>query len=85
MFARIRQLPEDKARQKLSQLEPLRRAVSGFTEWSCEDSGYRLKECFLNFESKSIFNSGLIIRQLAPDRWEVEIVLTTPLPTSAIT
>lgn len=71
MFARLRRHPEDK-NKPLNIFETIKKELTHFCNWSERQEGsYRLKETFLNFENKSIFNAGIVTRELNNDRWEV--------------
>lgn len=53
--------------------------------WSIHDKNWAVKEEFLNFDNMSIFNKGVILREIkAGELWEAEIAQTTPLPNSLV-
>lgn len=65
VFMKIKTEQPDKNRPVVIKSAPLHEALLKM-KWSNTDLSSRVKESFLNYENMSIFNKGIILRELQP-------------------
>lgn len=68
-----------------SRLEELKQALRGLIDWSFQIERHELREVCLNYESKAIYNNGIIVRKQQAGDFTVEIVTSVPRDGCTIT